>query len=45
VKAFQGAGFPELLARMRREFASVGSRKPAASRSESSEMYLVARQR
>jgi 23S rRNA (uridine2552-2'-O)-methyltransferase len=45
VKAFQGAGFPELLARMRREFAGVGSRKPAASRSESSEMYLVARQR
>jgi 23S rRNA (uridine2552-2'-O)-methyltransferase len=45
VKAFQGAGFPELLTRMRREFASVGSRKPAASRSESSEIYLVARQR
>jgi 23S rRNA (uridine2552-2'-O)-methyltransferase len=45
VKAFQGAGFPELLARLRREFARVDSRKPTASRSESSEMYLLARLR
>jgi len=45
VKAFQGDGFPALLARMRRVFARVASRKPAASRSESSEMYLLARRR
>jgi 23S rRNA (uridine2552-2'-O)-methyltransferase len=45
VKAFQGAGYPELLARMRREFAAVTSRKPGASRSASSEIFLVARQR
>lgn len=45
VKAFQGAGFPELLAHLRREFARVDSRKPTASRSESSEMYLLARLR
>lgn len=43
LKAFQGAGFPELLARMRREFAAVASRKPEASRNESSEIYLRAR--
>jgi 23S rRNA (uridine2552-2'-O)-methyltransferase len=42
MKAFQGSGFPPLLARMRREFTRVVSRKPAASRSASSEMYLVA---
>jgi len=41
VKAFQGAGYPEFLAAMRRVFVSVASRKPGASRSESNEMYLV----
>ena len=41
VKAFQGAGFPEFLAAMRRIFVSVASRKPGASRGESNEMYLV----
>jgi 23S rRNA (uridine2552-2'-O)-methyltransferase len=41
VKAFQGAGFPEFLAAMRRIFVSVASRKPGASRGESKEMYLV----
>jgi len=45
MKGFQGAGFPELLARLRREFASVAMRKPAASRRRSSEMYLRARRR
>jgi len=45
MKGFQGAGFPELLARMRREFATVASRKPDASRQQSSEVYLRARQR
>jgi 23S rRNA (uridine2552-2'-O)-methyltransferase len=41
VKIFQGAGYPEFLAAMRRVFVSVASRKPAASRGESKEMYLV----
>jgi len=41
VKAFQGSGYPEFLAAMRRVFASVASRKPGASREESKEMYLV----
>jgi len=41
VKAFQGAGYPEFLAAMRRVFVSVASRKPGASRGESKEMYLV----
>ena len=41
VKAFQGAGYPEFLAAMRRIFVSVASRKPGASRRESNEMYLV----
>lgn len=43
VKAFQGAGFAELVAGMRGSFATVASRKPGASRGRSSEMYLVAR--
>jgi len=43
VKVFQGSGFPELLAGMRRAFATVASRKPGASRGRSSELYLVAR--
>jgi 23S rRNA (uridine2552-2'-O)-methyltransferase len=43
MKAFQGAGFPQLLAHVRREFAEVVSRKPDASRDRSSEMYLRAR--
>ena len=41
VKAFQGAGYAEFLADMRRCFASVASRKPRASRGRSSEMYLL----
>jgi 23S rRNA (uridine2552-2'-O)-methyltransferase len=41
VKAFQGAGYPEFLAALRRVFVSVASRKPGASRGESNEMYLV----
>lgn len=45
MKAFQGGGFPQLLARVRREFADVVSRKPDASRSRSSEMYLEGRRR
>jgi 23S rRNA (uridine2552-2'-O)-methyltransferase len=41
VKVFQGAGFTEFLAAMRKAFAKVGSRKPEASRGRSSEMYLL----
>jgi len=43
LKAFQGVGFPELLRRSRASFERVAARKPDASRSRSSEMYLVAR--
>lgn len=43
VKAFQGAGFPDFLLRLRASFERVASRKPGASRSRSSEMYLLAR--
>ena len=41
VKVFQGAGFTEFLAGMRKTFVKVGSRKPEASRGRSSEMYLL----
>ena len=41
VKIFQGAGYPEFLADMRRCFVSVVSRKPRASRGRSTEMYLL----
>jgi 23S rRNA (uridine2552-2'-O)-methyltransferase len=41
VKVFQGVGFAEFLAAMRKAFAKVGSRKPEASRGRSSEMYLL----
>ncbi len=44
VKVFQGAGFDDLLTALRRSFTSVKVRKPAASRSESREVYLVARE-
>jgi 23S rRNA (uridine2552-2'-O)-methyltransferase len=43
LKAFQGAGFPAFLQRLRASFGRVASRKPGASRSQSSEMYLLAR--
>jgi 23S rRNA (uridine2552-2'-O)-methyltransferase len=43
IKAFQGSGFPALLATLRKQFETVTSRKPEASRDRSAEMYLVAR--
>src|SRR5262249_3472152 len=43
VKAFQGSGYPEFLAEMKRTFVTVASKKPGASRGESKEMYLVGR--
>jgi 23S rRNA (uridine2552-2'-O)-methyltransferase len=43
VKAFQGAGYDGYVARLRRCFVQVQTRKPDASRSRSNEVYLVAR--
>jgi len=41
VKTFQGAGFESFLKTMRGRFATVAVRKPDASRSRSSEVYLL----
>ena len=41
VKVFQGAGYQEYTAAMRKIFASVQTRKPDASRNRSSEIYLL----
>jgi len=43
VKAFQGAGFEDFLKTLRSRFTAVAIRKPDASRSRSSEVYLVAK--
>lgn len=43
VKVLQGAEFGGILAALRRSFRSVRTRKPAASRGESRETYLLAR--
>lgn len=43
IKVFQGEGLDELVATARARFATVRLRKPAASRSESREIYVVAR--
>lgn len=43
VKVFQGREFAAVLAALRRSFRSVRTRKPAASRGESRETYLLAR--
>lgn len=43
-KAFQGEGFPEFLTELRRHFAKVRQIKPRASRPQSREIYLLARQ-
>lgn len=42
-KAFHGASFGEVLAEIKRAFRDVQVRKPAASRGESRETYLLAR--
>lgn len=42
-KAFQGAAFQELLGRLKSSFAKVKVVKPPASRGESSETYVLAR--
>jgi 23S rRNA (uridine2552-2'-O)-methyltransferase len=41
-KAFQGAGFQELVSAARRQFATVRLKKPRASRARSAELYLLA---
>jgi 23S rRNA (uridine2552-2'-O)-methyltransferase len=41
VKTFQGAGYDELVATLRRSFVQLHTRKPEASRSRSSEVYLL----
>ena len=41
VKLFQGEGFEQFVAAMRRSFKEVVSRKPKASRDRSSEIYLL----
>lgn len=43
VKAFQGAGFDVVLRRLRAHFGKVAVRKPGASRAQSREVYLLAR--
>jgi len=43
VKVFQGAGYDEYLRSLKRAFEKVVVRKPAASRGESAEQYLLAR--
>jgi 23S rRNA (uridine2552-2'-O)-methyltransferase len=43
VKVFQGAGYDEYLRSLRAMFGKVVVRKPASSRGESSEQYLLAR--
>ena len=44
IKVFQGAGFDALLRNARGRFAKVKLVKPAASRTRSSEVYLLARE-
>ncbi len=43
VKLFQGEGFDEYMAELRRRCSRVVAKKPAASRRESREMYVLAR--
>lgn len=43
IKVFQGSGFDQLRQAMLKNFKSVASRKPEASRTSSSELYLLAR--
>lgn len=43
VKVFQGSGYSQYVETLKKAFVSVASRKPAASRAESAETYLLAR--
>jgi 23S rRNA (uridine2552-2'-O)-methyltransferase len=44
VKLFQGAGFDEVIRQARRRYGRVVMKKPKASRTRSTEIYLLARQ-
>jgi 23S rRNA (uridine2552-2'-O)-methyltransferase len=43
VKAFNGSGYSQLVELFKRHFLSVASRKPPASRAQSSEIFLMGR--
>jgi len=43
LKAFQGSGYSQLVEMLKKNFVTVAVRKPAASRAESAETYLLAR--
>jgi 23S rRNA (uridine2552-2'-O)-methyltransferase len=43
VKAFQGSGYSQLVEELKRRFRRVATRKPAASRETSAEIFLLAR--
>jgi len=43
VKAFHGSGFSQFVHQLKIRFAAVSERKPAASRPDSAEVYLLAR--
>ena len=43
-KAFQGSGYSQLIEALKKTFKKVYTRKPAASRDSSAEMYVVARE-
>lgn len=43
LKSFQGSGHSQVVEALKRRFSSVAVRKPAASRAESAETYLLAR--
>ena len=43
VKAFQGSGFSQLVEQLKRDFRTVSTRKPKASREASAEVFLLAR--
>lgn len=45
VKVFQGAGFMELRQALQAAFETLATRKPAASRDRSAELYLLARKK
>ena len=44
-KAFQGSGYSQYVEALKKHFRRVYTRKPAASRDTSAEVYLVARER
>ena len=43
-KSFQGSGFSQFVEALKKTFKKVYTRKPAASRDTSAEVYLVARE-